>query len=488
MTESKSQSKSIIMFNTAAHAFAACSDFRKNRRRFLRFAYGRQWEDLVADPRTGAIMTEGELASRNGSTPLTNNLIRQIVKTVVGRYRNIALGSRHDDDILAGIRRDNQLDELDARNLEEFLISGAAIQKISLRYDGSGAAVPFVENVSPGKFFVNNISDPRGFDADLIGMLHDLGPGQLLRRFSCGDPDRAEMLKQMYRDTFNPASTRQLGLPFSRSGVSFTEAPQGKCRVIEVWHLENLELLRVLDNEAGEYLEFPIGRRSEIDKENSRRSELGIQPMMVRYECRPRWVRYFYSGRGDLISRDISPFPDGKHPFVFKLYPLTDGEIHPFVEDIVDQQRCINRMISVIDNIMAASAKGLLLYPVNLKPDNLSWNSIADRWTRTGGIIPFVARPGFPVPQQLTSSGLDAGASKLLDIQMNMMQNVSGVTDALMGKASSPASGVGRFEAEVRNATIALTDILDTYSDFISLRDRRLEGCAKRHQDSNYGK
>ena len=56
--------------------------------------------------------------------PLTNNLLRQIVKTVVGRYRtDVATEERSGG--LADIVSMNSLDELDARALEEFLISAA---------------------------------------------------------------------------------------------------------------------------------------------------------------------------------------------------------------------------------------------------------------------------------------------------------------------------------------------------------------------------
>lgn len=472
------------MFTTAAKTYNACAEFRKKRRRFIRFTYGRQWDDTVVDPKSGRIMSEADIVRRNGTTPLTNNLIRQMVKTVIGRFRTLSSVSVSGESssglpapsgFLSETSRRNRLPDLDARNLEEFLISGIAVQKISLRRGEDGKPEPFIENVNPSKFFIGNVGDPRGFDVDLIGMLHDLTPGQLLSRFAGTDPAAAAELKEIYSDVFRPGISRSIPLPFTPAADSFTEAPEGMCRVVEVWNLENRELLRVLDDEIGEYSEHPAESLPEIEKENSLRAESGRPPLKVRYECRSGWTRRCYSFDGKLLSCDKSPFPDGGHPFCFRLYPLIDGEVHPFVEDIIDQQRCINRMITLIDNIMAASAKGLLLYPVNLKPDNLSWATIAERWTNIGGIIPYIARPGLPAPQQVTAAGLDAGASNLLDIQMNMMKNISGVTDTLMGKASSPSSGIERYEAELRNATIALTDILDTYSGFINDRNERLE-------------
>ena len=66
--------------------------------------------------------------------------------------------------------------------------------------------------------------------------------------------------------------------------------------------------------------------------------------------------------RRDIISQYDSSYRHRSHPFVFKLYPLTDGEVHSMVEDVIDQQKYVNRLITLVDHIMGASAKGALLY------------------------------------------------------------------------------------------------------------------------------
>ena len=60
---------------------------RNRRNRYKQYTYGQQWNDLVRDEH-GNLITEGELAVKDGKRPMTNNLIRQLVKCVVGRFRN----------------------------------------------------------------------------------------------------------------------------------------------------------------------------------------------------------------------------------------------------------------------------------------------------------------------------------------------------------------------------------------------------------------
>lgn len=110
------------VFLTARQAWGEWAGLRARRDRFKRFVYGDQWSDPVTLP-DGRTVSEYEAMASSGAHPLTNNLLRQIVKTVVGRYRaDVATEER--SDVLADIASMNSLDELDARALEEFLISG----------------------------------------------------------------------------------------------------------------------------------------------------------------------------------------------------------------------------------------------------------------------------------------------------------------------------------------------------------------------------
>lgn len=122
------------IFLAARDAWNAASTLRSSRARFKNYTYGRQWDDIVTAP-DGRTMTEGEYARISGKPPLTNNMIRQLVKSIVSRFRYM-LANEGDtaaelsSPALEAVAKANQLTELDCRLLEEYLISGCAIQRV----------------------------------------------------------------------------------------------------------------------------------------------------------------------------------------------------------------------------------------------------------------------------------------------------------------------------------------------------------------------
>ena len=60
--------------------------FRKDRERNKRYTYGYQWDDMICVD--GETMTEEEYIKRQGNVPLKNNLIRRLVRNVLGVYRS----------------------------------------------------------------------------------------------------------------------------------------------------------------------------------------------------------------------------------------------------------------------------------------------------------------------------------------------------------------------------------------------------------------
>ena len=168
----------------AAHkAWVAGADMRTRRQRYKQYTYGQQWNDLVID-NDGNTVTEGEFAASCGKKPLTNNLIRQLVKSIVGRFRNnLKDNPTRITPSLKAIHESNHINELDSRALEEFLISGCAIQRIVNEHRLQGEGI-WIDNVNPARFFINKMSDPRGWDIELIGMLHDMSMTEVIMRYS----------------------------------------------------------------------------------------------------------------------------------------------------------------------------------------------------------------------------------------------------------------------------------------------------------------
>lgn len=457
----------------AAHkAWTAGSDLRNRRNRYKQYTYGKQWNDAVIDM-DGNVVTEGEYALASGKQPLTNNLIRQLVKSIVGRFRSQSVAQNRKRE---RCHTENYLDELDSRALEEFLISGCAIQKVvrERRMHGDGV---WVDNVSPARFFVNATCDPRGWDIELIGMIHDMSLPELLMRYAHGDRRRAQSLKDIYVGSGAEAISdfvRSVGVSIN-DGLDFFRATTGRCRVIEVWTLESRELVRCHDRQTGDLFTLSSDGEEEIDEENRRRAESGEQPIDKRWEITAHWHCRFLSPTGIVLDEMDSPYSHGGHPFVTKFYPLTDGEIHSFVEDVIDQQRYVNRLITLIDHIMSSSAKGALLFPDNQLSNTMSWEEIGRRWASCDAIIPYHPKAGEPMPQQIASNCTNVGAYELLNLEMRLFEEISGVSKAFQGKSVSAGTAASLYQTEAQNAVISLTDIYETFTAFCNQRNRLLE-------------
>lgn len=77
---------SISIADAARRAWERGAEFRTRRERYKRFTYGDQWNDIVTEP-DGEKMTARQQALKHGKDPMTNNLIRRMVKCVIGRFR-----------------------------------------------------------------------------------------------------------------------------------------------------------------------------------------------------------------------------------------------------------------------------------------------------------------------------------------------------------------------------------------------------------------
>ncbi len=451
------------ILNLAFNAWIAGTELRQRRQRYKRYTYGRQWDDIVLTP-NGEVMDEGSYASQSGRHPLTNNLIRQLVKCVIGNFRSSILendpaAEAPVDDATA---RRNSLTELDCRMLEEFLISGCAIQRVVAEKRMNGCGV-WVDNVSPESFFVNRFIDPRGLDIELVGMLHSMSMREVLMRFGKSDGKRRKRIERIYNSTITPPLGAMIG---TESSIGFFNAEQGRCRVIEVWTLESRNIIKCHDTESGRLFVSNASKASDIEKANKLRSKQKRAGINFESRTTLRWRCRFLTPDGEVLDEFDSPYAHGMHPFAVKFYPLTDGEVHSFVEDVIDQQRHVNRLITLIDHIMNVSAKGVLLFPIQQKPDFMSWYDVGKAWAQCNSVIPYDPRHSSQGPQQVISSGENVGAYHLLEMQLQLFQQVSGVSDALQGKVASPATSAALFDSQLRSSAIAILDLLDSFNNF----------------------
>jgi len=456
------------VLHAAYQAWMNAAGLRKARLRNKRFTYGDQWGDLVKDYQ-GRVMTEGEHLAHQGCESITNNLIRQLVKTIVGRFRSqyIKHDEKDTESPLSHVREDNELDELDSRAMEEFLISGCCIQRVDTCHKPGKSQQVRVDNVNINRLFVGPMNDTRAWDCELIGQLHDLNIAQLLRRVTGGNQRKAAWVRKLYTDSAESRLadfTTRLGAD-SQLGTDFWHANDGKCRAIEVWTLESREVIVCHNRREGTLTVEPASTGNRLKN----RPDVSTQ-----WDIATVWHCRWFSPMGDLLTEYDSPWTHGSHPFVIKLYPLTDGEVHAVVEDIIDTQKHVNRLISLLDQVMRTSAKGVLLFPETALPDGWTWEDARRCWSSANGLLPYNPRYSEAKPEQINANTNGLGAYQMIELQMKLFEEISGVSGALQGK-NPTMNSANVYQLQSENSNIALSDVYDTFEAFRRQRDHKIE-------------
>jgi hypothetical protein len=472
-------------------------NFRRRRLRNKRYNYGDQWGDKIEVPTCGGLgkrrMREDAYIREQGSEPLKNNLIRRLVKNVLGVYRSQSkeptCNARDKDEkkygetmsiVLQCNRQLNRESEIDARTMEEFMISGAAIHKKKYGWRRNRLDC-WTDYVNPNNFFIdNNMRDFRGWDVTCLGEVHDVPLGEVLREFA-KTPAEVRKLKEIYHNAndlqFVADSLQPFGEFDPRNIDFFTPGNPTLCRVIEVWRKESKPRYRCHDYNNGDDYKIDVEDYHEIvEVENQDRKQRGTEAGMLEEEIPmikaewfmdDYWYFYYLSPFGDILREGETPYAHGEHPYVFKFYPYIDGEIHSFVEDVVDQQRYVNRLVTMYDFIMRASAKGVLLCPEDCLPDDMSWDDFCDEWSRFNGVVRFKPNKSGLVPQQVSSNSTNIGIGDLLSYQLKFFEDISGVNGALQGKPGVSGTSGSLYAQQTQNATMSLLDILETFSQFV---------------------
>jgi hypothetical protein len=466
-------------------------DFRRERERNKRYTYGHQWDDIICVD--GKTMTEEQYIISQGNVPLKNNLIRRLVRSVLGVYRSqskepTCIARDRDEQklgetmstILQCNMQLNRMTEIYARTMEEFLISGFIAHRKSYGWR-NGREDCWTDYVQPNNFFIdNNMRDFRGWDVTVLGEVHDISFGQLCEQFA-STPGEHKRLREIYKW----AAKRDFIATFAeRFGYSrlenydflFTSEP-GRCRVIEVWRKEQKPRYRCHDYQNGDIFK--------VDEQDYARAVLAVNEerlQMAKSVGMPEdevplvkatwfmddyWYFYYLSPFGDILREGETPYEHDSHPYVFKAHPFIDGEVHSFVADIIDQQRYVNRLITLYDWIMRASAKGVLLMPEDCLPDGVSIDDVAESWTEFNGVIVYKPSKGGKVPEQVANNSTNIGIAELLNIQLKFFEDASGITGALQGKAGYSGESARHYNQQTENATKTLLDLLESFSSFV---------------------
>ena len=466
--------------------------FRKDRERNKRYNYGDQWGDVVCI--NGKKMTEEQYILSQGNIPLKTNLIRRLVRNVIGVYRSQSTeptcSARDRDEqqqaetmstVLQYNMQLNRMTELYARSMEEYLISGMVVHRkwYGWRNDKMECWTDYVQ---PNNFFIdNNMRDFRAWDCSFVGEIHDISFESLCEQFAKSPGDYAR-LADIYRQARDNGTSVKAWEDFGyRRDFINTDflAPRdpSRCRVIEVWRKESKPRYRCRDYNNGDVFKIDIeDYGTMVQAENMRRMEQAqrtgipvsdIPFITAEWFMDSYWYYYYLSPMGDILAEGETPYDHKSHPYVFKAYPFIDGEIHSFVADVIDQQRYTNRLITLNDWVIRASAKGVLLIPDECIPKGMSPEEFADTWAKFNGVVVYTPSKTGAVPQQVSSNSTNIGIHEMLSLMLKFFEDISGVNGALQGKPGYSGMSGTLYAQQTQNSTTSLLDLLDSFQEFV---------------------
>ena len=205
----RSRGQRILM--EAQNYYTSGYRFRMGRDRNKRYTYGDQWGDVICVD--GKEMTEEEYIKMQGQVPLKNNLIRRLVRNVIGSYVNQGTEPRNtarDRDeqpqaetlnaLLEYVMQINEMDEMYSHAMREFLISGMPVMR---KWYGWNDALQkedcWTSAVLPNMFMPDfNMRDPRGWDCQFVGEIHDVSFEEMVTQFA-KSPEEYKRLTDIYK-------------------------------------------------------------------------------------------------------------------------------------------------------------------------------------------------------------------------------------------------------------------------------------------------
>lgn len=489
---------SVALLQRCYDNWMALSQVREQRKRNIRYKNGDQWSDSVDDPDfKGRTIREDVLIKRKGQLPLKHNIIGQVVRNLTGQMlanpsQSVVYARNEEDQSMSEMFTNalnachhlNNVRKLDIAILEELILSGIGCVKV--RYDyvhEKNRSDGKIEPVNVNRLFFNkDVEDPRLFDLNFIGQMHDYTLDEIITSFASSSGDEMRIREIFSQSHGSDTTLHKVGESNADSINFYTSSSISKYRVYEIWQREGRWVNYVHDplDATQEITELS---RAEIDKINIQRiesarkvggtgDEVPLIEFFEKYEY--YWSVKFIDSQGYLLKTMISPFTHESHPYALAVMPMIDGEFQSYVADLIDMQRYINRLIVMIDFVMGASAKGVLMIPEDCIPDGYSADDFAQEYIKTNGVIVYKPSNKGNLPMQITTNSTPSSAWNMLQTQLGLIEKVSGVSEVMQGRGVSSSTPASLYAQQVSNSQLNFRVVFEAFSSFTRERDEKL--------------
>lgn len=481
------------LLTRAENAWQALYDLRKRRERNINYCFIDQWSDWVYDEKGKLVRESSRIAKRTGGVALQNNHLIKIVHSLSGLYSKqstepvcFARSPNCDEkaDVMTNALQanwqNNMMPDILVSEMEEMLYGGmSVVMEEWTTINGVEDAYTFV--IEPSHFYFESAGiDPLHRDVELIGHFEDYSLGALAARFARSKYDYKQ-LEYIYA----PYIARQQSILPNGQQTDKLKDPywdvsdRDMCRVYHVWTKEHKLRYRckdIMDFEQPLYRiepeQLPL-----VTAENEARLAQAEAAGMARedvplIEYTPVFDTYWHYqalAPGGLILEEYdSPYEHGSHPYTFKIYEYINGDVIPYMSPVIDQQRYINRLVTLFDIVIQASAKGITMIPKSCVPNNMTEAEFARSIRETGNFIFYDDKEGRSMnkPEVVVSNTNMTGITDMLQLQLGFIPDITSVSEALQGKTAKSGTSASRYALESQNSTTSVSALLLKFGSF----------------------
>lgn len=480
----------VLLLARCEQAWLNLKDFRDTRLRNIRYVFGDQWGDYVNDGKHGMVKERERISRRTNGVVLQNNHLIKIVNTVAGLYaktatlpvcfarqKNADIKSRMMTNALQTNWENNQMRDLLTSQMYEFICGGLSV--VSEEWSShNGVEDSYTYFVNPSYFFFESkANDPRHWDDSLIGEIRDYTLGELAAELAGSEYDYRQ-LEEIYApwiNRFDTSSVPQTGR-YKNECFDMPPAPN-LCRTYHVWTLENKPRYRCIDlmDTENPLYRIDTDQLKYVKQENAERLRMGMEqgipqeeiPLIeYRYIIDQYWHFQMLAPDGRVLTEYDSPFEHRSHPYVYKLHYFINGNIIPFISVAIDQQRYVNRLITLYDLAINSSVKGIKMIPKDCVPPGMTEREFAERFIEIGEFIFYEPSKTGAKPEVITSNSTNIGIAEMLQLQLGFINDITSVSEALQGKTPAGNTAAQRYAMEMNNSTTSISSLLTKFSTF----------------------
>lgn len=482
--------KDIKLLERCRNAWNRFEPARKTRERTMKYTFGDQWSDIIEYK--GGRVTERRYIQQKGNIPLQNNIMISIFNTVAGLYEKqgvepTCFARTPDSQWLSDMMsvalqanlQDTQDSEIRKALFKDYICGGIAVARESYE-ERDTIWDSWSDYVNPYYVGFEMGSDPRHQDINLICELHDVSHEDLYFKFAREDYG---LTRRILDDVYEIDDKRDYDIEadqndvYDLDNVSFdTPANKNCCRVIECWYKRTKPRYQCTDPiaQTADDARFRVEVEDieNVRQENIKRKkvydEAGVPIedrayITAEYIEDVFWYYTFMTPDGTILCEGECPYDYKTHPYTVKFYPFVNGEIHPFLGTVIDQQRYINRLVVMHDMAARSAAKGITIIPKGCIPDDMSPQDFADQFTEYEGLVIYETNRINPSvrPEVITSNAVQIGTYELLQLQLQLTKDITNVSGALQGKTPSAGTSAARYQMEMQNSSVSLFSLLN---------------------------